>query len=80
MLASFRAFLADYAVLPVTESVAATFARTRARLRRRGQLIPDMDLLIAATALTYGLSLVTRNRRHFGRIDGLRLYEPDDPR
>ncbi len=80
MLASFRAFLTDYAVLPVTEPVAATFARTRAHLRSRGQLIPDMDLLIAATALTHDLTLVTRNRRHLGRIDGLRLFEPDDSR
>ena len=48
----------------------------RAFLRRQGQLIPDLDLLIAATALAHDLTLVTRNRRHFSRILSLRLYEP----
>ncbi len=76
MLAAFRAFLTDYAVLPVTEPVAATFARTRASLRRAGLLIPDMDLLIAATALTHDLTLVTRNLRHFERIPDLKIYQP----
>ena len=52
------------------------FARIRARLRRQGQLIPDLDLLIAATAVTHGLTLVTRNRRHFERIPELALYRP----
>ena len=76
MLAAFREVLAGYVVLPVTEPVAAAFARTRASLRRAGLLIPDMDLLIAATALTHDLTLVTRNLRHFARVEGLRLYRP----
>jgi tRNA(fMet)-specific endonuclease VapC len=32
-----------------------------------------MDLLIAATALQYDLTLLSNNRRHFDRIDGLRI-------
>jgi predicted nucleic acid-binding protein len=36
-------------------------------------LIPDMDLLIAATALEHDLTLVTRNLSHFSRIPELRL-------
>ncbi len=50
------------------------FAVLRADLRRRGQLIPDLDLLIAATALSHDLALLTRNVRHFARIPGLRIY------
>ena len=38
-----------------------------------GALIGDMDLLIAATALQYNLVLLTNNRRHFERIEGLRI-------
>lgn len=34
------------------------------------------DILIAATALHHDLALVTRNRAHFQRIPGLKLYEP----
>jgi tRNA(fMet)-specific endonuclease VapC len=45
----------------------------RAELSRRGQLAPDLDLLIAATAMHYDLTLLTRNVRHFARIPGLGL-------
>jgi predicted nucleic acid-binding protein len=48
----------------------------RAALRRQGQLIPDMDLFIAAIALEADLILVTRNVRHFERIAELKLYQP----
>jgi predicted nucleic acid-binding protein len=34
------------------------------------------DSLVAATAIEEGLTLVTRNRRHFGVIDGLSLEVP----
>lgn len=35
------------------------------------------DSLIAATALEEGLTLVTKNRRHFGAIEGLSLQIPE---
>ena len=67
-LANFREFLRGYSHLPVSDAIAARFARLRAALRRQGQLIPDMDLLIAATALEENLTLLTRNVRHFARV------------
>ena len=73
-LAGLRDFLSDFAVLPLTDPIVERFARLRAMLRRQGQLIPDMDLLIAATALKEDLTLVTRNFRHFERIAALKLY------
>ena len=75
-LAGLRDFLSDFAILPVTDSVVEHFARMRAALRQQGQLIPDMDLLIAATAIDDDLTLITRNLRHFARLPGLRLYQP----
>jgi tRNA(fMet)-specific endonuclease VapC len=74
-LASYRELLSDYAILPVTDRIAEHFARMRAALRRQGQLIPDMDLLIATTAIEEDLILLTRNARHFGRIPGLRVFQ-----
>ena len=62
--------------MPLTDPIAERFARLRAALRQHGQLIPDMDLLIAATALDADLALVTRNVRHFERIAELKLYQP----
>lgn len=73
-LESARRFLAGFAVIDVTEQIAVRFAELRHSLRRQGNLIPDMDLLIAATALEFDLTLLTRNLRHFERVPDLRLY------
>lgn len=63
-------------VLPLTDPIMERFARIRFDLRRAGNLIPDMDLLIATTAVTHGLTLMTRNVRHFQRIPDLALNRP----
>lgn len=60
-----------YPMLPVTQSVIETFAGIRADLEIEGTPLDDMDLLIAATALTHNLVLVTNNEKHFSRIPGL---------
>ena len=76
-LVHFRAFLERLKLLPLTEPIMEVFARTRANLRRQGRLIPDLDLLIAATAIHHDVTRLTRNVRHFARVPGLRLYEPE---
>lgn len=50
---------------------ALTFGQLKADLQERGQLIPDFDLVVAATALTHSLTLVTANMAHFARIPKL---------
>lgn len=72
----FREFLRGGTVMPLTQRIMRHFADIRGELRRRGQLIPDPDLLIAATAIDRELALVTRNLKDFRRIPGLDLYEP----
>lgn len=64
-LQTFRGYLAHFIALDLTDPIMEVFARNRASLRHQGNLIPDLDLLIAATALTHDLILMTRNRRHF---------------
>jgi predicted nucleic acid-binding protein len=68
-----RSLLAILRVVELDVAIVERFAREHADLRHRGQLIPDFDLLIAATALEANLTLVTRNRRHFERINGIML-------
>ncbi len=68
-------FLAWVPVLGPTHFTVEEFGRLRAMLRQQNQLIGDMDTAIAATALTYRLTLVTHNTRHFSRIPGLRLED-----
>lgn len=69
-----RQFLDGYKVIGLSEESMRVFGRVRATLRQQGNLIPDMDLLIASTALRHNLTLITRNLRHFERIDGLKIY------
>jgi len=73
--AGFRNFLRGVQVLSLTRGAMRHFAQVRGQLRASGNLIGDMDLLIAATAMHYKLILITRNRRHFERIPGLELHE-----
>lgn len=75
-LAPNRQFLSQFEMLPLSDPIAEIFASVRSDLRRVGNLIPDLDLLIAATALHHDVTLVTRNLRHFDRIAGLRTYRP----
>jgi len=42
-----------------------------AGLKRRGELIEDADILIAASCLVKGMVLVTDNEEHFRRIESL---------
>jgi tRNA(fMet)-specific endonuclease VapC len=76
-LASFRRFLSGFMVLGLNDPIMERFASQRYRLRREGNLIPDLDLLIGVTALHYDLTLMTRNLRHFSRIPDLKLYQPN---
>jgi predicted nucleic acid-binding protein len=66
-------FLDSVSIVGLDEETARIFGRERGRLRSIGQRIGDMDLMIAATALQYDLILLSNNRRHFDRIDGLRI-------
>jgi tRNA(fMet)-specific endonuclease VapC len=61
-------------VLPLNKSIMKRFGQIRGHLRQTGQLISDFDILIAATALHYDLTLLTHNTRHFNRIPTLKLY------
>ena len=58
-------------IIPLTDEIVVRAADLYADLKRRGELIGDVDILIAASALEYGLTVVTNNEDHFRRIVGL---------
>ncbi len=64
-------FLGGVDVLTLDDGICRIFAQERGRLRAAGMLIGDLDLLIGATALHHGLTLLTNNRRHFERLTDL---------
>ena len=71
----FHRFLKGVSVLGITRSIAKQYARMRGELGRKGQLIDQPDLFIAATAIHHNLTLVTRNLKDFERIPHLTIYK-----
>lgn len=74
--AVFRQFLRSVDVLPLNRSIMQQFARIRGDLRRKGQIIGDPDIFIAATAIYNDLILLTRNKKHYERISELKVEFP----
>jgi tRNA(fMet)-specific endonuclease VapC len=60
-------------------AAAAVSGRIRAELERRGQPIGPYDLLIAAHALSLGLTVVTDNGKEFRRVEGLSVENWREP-
>jgi predicted nucleic acid-binding protein len=57
--------------IPVNETVAAAFGLMKADQDRLCRRVPDLDLLIAATARVNGLVVATLDFRHFPLIEGV---------
>jgi predicted nucleic acid-binding protein len=52
-------------ILPTDDAVWHTWGRLKASVEAMGRPQEDLDLLIAATAATHRMTVVTRNTRHF---------------
>ena len=59
-------------ILPIADCF-ELYGSEKARLRSIGRPVDDFDLLIGCTALAHGLTLATRNTRHFAELQGIRL-------
>ena len=64
-------FLQNFRIIPVSIEVARFAGELRRDYRR-----PFADMIVAATALTHGLELVTKNTKHFRAIQMLELSRP----
>jgi len=64
-------------IIPVDRQVAGRWASLMAQRTRAGRPLPTVDSLIAATALAYDLTIVTRNTRDFEGI-GTAIVNPWD--
>lgn len=62
-------------ILPVDQDIAEIWAVFAARSRTSGVNLDSMDLLIAATAQRHGLTVVTRNVKHFAPL-GVPVLNP----
>lgn len=62
-------------VIPFNEAVVDIAVDINNNLKRKRKQIDIADLFIAATAIAYNLPFSTLNRKHFERIDELRIIE-----
>ena len=74
-LETVRAIRSIFPILDVTLDVMERFGGIKAHTQKIGRPTDDMDLLIAATALANGLTLVTHNTRHFEHIPELQTED-----
>ena len=72
-LRKFKSFLKTINILDFDKEAAEHYARIKAKLKREGNLIADMDLLIASICLAKKYVFVTNNTRHFSRIENLTI-------
>ena len=72
---SVDALLDALPVLPFDQAAGRAAALLRRELEDRGQGIGMADYLIAGLCVSRSASLLTRNRKHFERIESLRLAE-----
>lgn len=66
-------FLKKMTLLPFCQKSSCIFAEQKAILKKKGQIIADMDLMIASISVANHMTLVTNNVRHFDRIKDLKI-------
>jgi tRNA(fMet)-specific endonuclease VapC len=68
-------FIIPLEIFPFDEQAARPYGEIRAALEKAGTPIGSMDLLIAAHAVSLGLTLATNNTREFSRVHGLTVID-----
>ena len=66
-------FVSPFTILPFDQAAAIRYGILRADIEDSGKPIGSMDMLIAAHALSAGLTLVTGNTNEFDRVKGLKV-------
>jgi tRNA(fMet)-specific endonuclease VapC len=60
-------------IIPVSRELVEIFGVLKSDLEKVGTPLDDFDLILASTAMSHNLTIVTNNVKHFGRIDGLKM-------
>ena len=68
------AVLSSFVILEMNEEGAKMFGEILSTLEKKGQTIPDRDILIGAISLSKGEeTIITKNGKDFARIPGLKV-------
>jgi predicted nucleic acid-binding protein len=71
----FESVLQTIDCLPWDATISRLWAKLVVDLKGKGETMPLLDGMIAATALQYNLTIVTRNTRDFAKA-GAKLFDP----
>ena len=64
-------FLNSFKIIPINKEIAIKAGKIRRDYQK-----PFADAIVAASALAYNLFLVTRNKKHFAKIENLKVISP----
>lgn len=68
-------FLAGVRILNLDFNICSSFGRIKSNLTNRGKIIGDFDIMIAAITIANHFTLITRNLKHYGTIEGLKIMQ-----
>jgi Predicted nucleic acid-binding protein, contains PIN domain len=68
-------FISVFSILDFTEYDGIEYGKLKSKLRKRGEIIGPIDMLLAAQALSNKMIFVTNNVKEFERVDGLRIED-----
>lgn len=66
-------FLSIFEILSFNESDAMPYGELKSDLKKSGNLIGPIDMLLAAQAISNDLIFVTNNEKEFNRVTGLKV-------
>lgn len=68
-------FLSIFDILNFDSCDAVDYGHLKVKLKRKGQIIGPIDMLLAAQALNKNMTFVTNNVSEFARIDELKIED-----
>ena len=69
-----KSFCSRYSSLPVTDGVSEIYGELKAELQSHGNIMPENDMWIAATAIANDMAIVTQDK-HFEHIPNLKVIK-----
>ena len=68
-----KSFLLPFEIINFDDKSSIEYAKIKADLRKKGQIIGELDMQIAGIALSNNLILVTNNEKEFIRVNNLKI-------
>ena len=67
--------LGKLSIIDFNSSQSEHYGKIRLKLEKSGTPLGDMDMLIAAAALSAGAILVSHNVKHFSKVEGIKVED-----